>query len=99
MSEQVAHVWGFYDDDGRPTFPDGVAVSEETAYEAFCRLRRHVHHFGSDMESLRTTRTLDGWFVGAEFDVPPRGQAARIWHRVMQVQNGWPDFAETEESA
>lgn len=95
---KTAHIWGFYDPEGNPSTPAGVSISTETPYETLCRLRRHVLHFDGDIEGLKTTRTLDGWMVGAEFDVPERGAAACIWHRVMRVQDAWPDFPTTDES-
>lgn len=95
MADRVAsvHLWGFYDDDGRPRFPDGAAPSDLSPYSHHQRIADHVAHFGGDVANLRVTRTLDGRLVGTEFDTPPRGNAARIWHRIIQPQSEWPDAA------
>lgn len=86
----VVHVWGFYDEAGRPRKPAGVALSEGTPHETFVGLRSHLLHHGGELVDLRTTRTLDGWLVGVEFDVPAHGGAATIWHQVLTTSEAWP---------
>lgn len=94
-SDRVAsvHLWGFYDDEGQPRLPDGAAPSDLSPYHHHERIASHVAYFGGSVTSLRVTRTLDGDLVGTEFETPPRGGAARMWHRIIQPQREWPDAA------
>jgi hypothetical protein len=90
---QSVHIWGFFDDDGGRRLPDGGAPSSLSPYDHFCRVRRNVHHFGGELDDLRTTRTLDGWLVGVEFETPERkdGKAARMWHVIAEPRSPWGD--------
>lgn len=100
MSEQIrsVHLFGFFTDDDttRPERPIKAAPSPLTPWEHFERLRRHLAHWGDEVTDFRATRTLDGWFVGAEWTCPARtdraGEDKPIWHMVMPPDTMWPDF-------
>jgi len=87
----TVHAWGFFKDD-RPRTPSGIAVSAETPHDAFARIRANITHHGGLNTNTRVTRTLDGWFLGAEWETPQRedGSANRMWHVVTQESESWP---------
>lgn len=86
------HAWGFFDEQGNPRRPDGIAPSTLTPFEHYERLMRHLDHFGADLTRHSTTRSLSGYFVAVEFDTAPRGNAAAMWHTVAPPKDMWPDF-------
>lgn len=96
---QSVHLFGFFeaDDLSRPNLPSGAAPSSLTPWEHFERLRRHHAHFGDEVTDCKTTRTLDGLFVAAEWVSPPRagdghGATRPIWHMVTPPSEMWADF-------
>ena len=98
MSEvRSVHMYGFFrdDDTGRPELPTKAAPSPLTPWEHFERLRRHHAHWGDEITECRTTRTLDGWFVAAEWVSPARSETTRtkpMWHMVASPDDMWADF-------
>lgn len=89
------HLFGFFaaDDPTRPERPTSAAPSTLTPWEHFERLRRHIAHWGDDLTDCRTTRTLDGLFVAAEWTCPPReGRDKPMWHMVAPPAEVWADF-------
>lgn len=87
----TVHAWGFYKD-GEPRMPDGISVSGETPHDAFSRIRANITHHGGLNTKTRVVRTLDGLFVGAEWETPERdgGSVAHMWHKVMREGDPWP---------
>ena len=82
------HACGFYTDD-RPRV-DGMSVAVcpdgETPYQAFTRIRSNIHHFGGEIESIRTMRPLDvGGPVRIEWGSPAHDATARMWHVVTSA--------------
>lgn len=92
MSEQrpTVHMWGFFDEEGRPCTPNGAAVSWESPAVVTNRVLSNVEHFGAEVVDRHTTRTLDGWCVGANFVTLPRETAAQMWHRIERASDDWP---------
>lgn len=91
------HMFGFFEDDDldRPELPTKAAPSPLTTWEHFERLRRHFAHWGDEVTDCRTTRTLDGLFVAAEWTCPAReGERRRkpMWHMVVPPDSMWADF-------
>lgn len=89
---QSVHTWGFFDGNGAPRLPDGIALSDLTPFENYERLTRHFAHFGTEIVRQNTTRTLDGWFVGAEIQTDSREGCAAMWHTIARPRDEWPDF-------
>ena len=85
------HAWGFFEN-GCPRTPDGIAVSAESPHDAFARIRANITHHGGLNTNTRILRTLDGWFIGADWETPERedGSAARMWHKVSREADSWP---------
>lgn len=91
------HLYGFFadDDTARPERPRNAAPSTLTTWEHFERLRRHFAKWGDEVTDCRTTRTLDGLFVAAEWTCPARSNESRdkpMWHMVVPPDDMWADF-------
>lgn len=85
MTTTVVHIDGFYDGDVKRV--DGMNVSVcpagESPYDAFCRIRSNIHHFGGEVEKIRRTVPLGGGpAVAIEWESPTHGKAAHMWHMV-----------------
>lgn len=89
MADLCIHIWGFYNEDGTPRLPDKAAAENRVAVNVFKYVRENLEAHGGTIENLRVTRSLDGWFVGCDFDVPAHGKAAHMWHRIVTTSEPW----------
>lgn len=89
MSRPTIHVWGFYDDAGNPRKPDSAAVEDATPYAVHRAVEANIIRHGGTIAHLRTTRTLDGFLIGTEFEAPAHDNTARIWHKITRSDDPW----------
>lgn len=93
VSARSVHVWGFFDGNGRPLLPDGVAPSISSPFEHWERLVRHLAHFDTEITEVRTARTIGGGeFIAVSFETGEREGCAAMWHIVQRPAEPWPDF-------
>lgn len=96
MSKPTIHMWGLYDVDGNPCTPSGASVTERTVHATHKAVEENIARHGGVLADLYSTRTLDGWLVATEFDVPDHEGADRMWHQIAQAREPWGSIGDEQ---